>query len=148
MRAVVQRVTRAQVTIGGEVAGEIGAGFLVLLGIGTGDHAEAVGWLADKILHLRVFPNEDGKFDRSLLDTGGEMLVVSQFTLFADTRRGRRPAFTGAARPEEAIPLYEAFVERIRAAGVSVATGRFGADMQVELINDGPVTIPFDSQIR
>lgn len=148
MRAVVQRVTRAQVTIGGEVAGEIGAGFLVLLGIGTGDDAEAVGWLADKILHLRVFPNEDGKFDRSLLDTGGEMLVVSQFTLFADTRRGRRPAFTGAARPEEAIPLYEAFVERIRAAGVSVATGRFGADMQVELINDGPVTIPFDSQVR
>lgn len=137
MKAVVQRVARASVTPGGS----IGAGLAILLGIADGDTEDAVVRLAEKIARLRIFANDDGKFDRSLLDTGGAALVVSQFTLIADTAKGNRPSFSGAARPEVAEPLYERFVETLRAVGVEVATGVFGAHMQVELVNDGPVTI-------
>ena len=137
MKAVVQRVAHASVTPGGS----IGAGLAILLGIADGDTEDAVVRLAEKIARLRIFANDDGKFDRSLLDTGGAALVVSQFTLIADTAKGNRPSFSGAARPEVAEPLYERFVETLRAVGVEVATGVFGAHMQVELVNDGPVTI-------
>jgi D-tyrosyl-tRNA(Tyr) deacylase len=137
MKAVVQRVSRASVTPGGS----IGPGLCVLLGIADGDTDDDVVRLAEKVARLRVFANEDGKFDRSLLDTGGGALVVSQFTLIADTAKGNRPSFSGAARPELAEPLYEKFAETLRALGVEVATGVFGAHMQVELVNDGPVTI-------
>lgn len=146
MRAVLQRVSRARVTVDGDDVGAIGAGLLLLLGIRHDDELRDVEWLVDKLLNLRIFSNSDGKFDRSLRDVEGALLVVSQFTLFADTRKGRRPAFTEAARPEVAIPLYESFVSRARQAGVVVATGRFGASMQVELVNDGPVTITLDSR--
>ena len=137
MRAVVQRVARASVDPGGA----IGAGVCVLLGIAEGDDEEAVAGLAEKVARLRIFPNEDGKFDRALIDTGGAALVVSQFTLIADTAKGNRPSFAGAARPERAEPLYERFVATLRNLGVPVETGVFGAAMQVELVNDGPVTI-------
>ena len=137
MRAVVQRVARASSTPGGS----IGAGVLVLLGIAEGDDEPAVERLAGKIARLRIFQNEEGKFDRSLLDTGGAALVVSQFTLIADTAKGNRPSFTQAARPETAEPLYERFCDALRALGVSVESGVFGAHMAVELLNDGPVTI-------
>jgi D-tyrosyl-tRNA(Tyr) deacylase len=137
VKAVVQRVARASVTPGGS----IGAGLCVLLGIADGDTEDAVVRLADKVARLRIFANDDGKFDRSLLDTGGGALVVSQFTLIADTAKGNRPSFSGAARPEVAEPLYERFAETLRSLGVEVATGVFGAHMQVELVNDGPVTI-------
>ena len=140
MKAVVQRVARASVTPGGA----IGAGVCVLLGIADGDDERAVVRLADKVARLRIFPNDDGKFDRSLLDTGGAALVVSQFTLIADTAKGTRPSFSGAARPEAAEPLYERFCAALRALGVEVAAGVFGAKMQVELVNDGPVTIVLD----
>lgn len=143
MRAVVQRVTEARVVIGDRTAGEIGRGLVVLLGVGQDDtKAEAV-WLAEKIANLRVFERdgEEGKMTLSLLDTGGEALVVSQFTLYGDCRRGRRPDFTAAARPDKAIPLYEAFREALQNQGVQVSTGEFGAMMRVHLINDGPVTI-------
>jgi D-tyrosyl-tRNA(Tyr) deacylase len=137
LRAVIQRVARASSTPGGA----IGPGLCVLLGVAEGDdEAEAVR-LAEKTARLRVFENEDGKFDRSLLDTGGEALVVSQFTLLADTAKGNRPSFSGAARPEVAEPLYERFVRALRELGVQVETGAFGARMAVELVNDGPVTI-------
>jgi len=134
---VVQRVARASVDPGGA----IGPGVCVLLGIAADDGEEEATRLAGKIARLRVFPGEDGKFDRSLLDTGGVALVVSQFTLIADTAKGNRPSFGGAARPEHAEPLYERFCTELRALGVDVATGVFGAKMQVELVNDGPVTI-------
>jgi D-aminoacyl-tRNA deacylase len=137
VRAVVQRVVRARSTPGGA----IGAGLCVLLGVGAGDDAAAAERLAGKIARLRIFEDDAGKFDRSLLETGGAALVVSQFTLLADTAKGNRPSFTAAARPERAEPLYEAFCTALRDLGVEVATGVFGARMQIELVNDGPVTI-------
>jgi D-tyrosyl-tRNA(Tyr) deacylase len=145
MRAVLQRVSRAQVVVGGEVVGSIGPGLLVLLGVSHADTAEQVRWLADKVIGLRIFNDADGKMNRSLLDVHGACLVVSQFTLYGDTRKGRRPSFIDAARPEVAIPLYEAFLDALRAQGVPVAAGVFGADMQVELVNDGPVTLILDT---
>jgi D-aminoacyl-tRNA deacylase len=137
MRAVVQRVSRASCSPGGS----IGRGLCILLGVAEGDEVAGADRLAEKVARLRIFENEEGKFDRSLLDTGGAALVVSQFTLLADTAKGNRPSFSGAARPEVAEPLYERFAERLRALGVEVATGVFGARMAVELVNDGPVTI-------
>jgi D-tyrosyl-tRNA(Tyr) deacylase len=137
MRAVIQRVSRATSTPGGS----IGPGLCVLVGVGEGDDEAAAVRLADKIARLRIFENEEGKFDRSLLDTGGEALVVSQFTLLADTAKGNRPSFSAAARPEVAQPLYERVVQALRDLGVHVETGAFGARMAVELVNDGPVTI-------
>jgi len=148
MRAVIQRVSRARVSVAGEEVGRIGPGLAVLLGIAATDGTAEADWLIDKILDLRIFQNSEGKFDRSLRDTGGELLVVSQFTLIADTRKGRRPSFVGAARPEHAIPLYEYFLEGARGRGTTTAAGRFGASMQVELVNDGPVTIVLDSGER
>ncbi len=151
MRAVVQRVARARVTVAltdadeAEVTGEIGRGLLVYLGIGPGDTEAEVRWMAAKIAALRIFPDEAGRFDRSVLDTEGDVLVVSQFTLYADTRRGRRPSFVEAAPPEVAEPLVERLVEALRAAGLTVATGRFGAHMLVDAVNDGPVTIVLDT---
>jgi D-aminoacyl-tRNA deacylase len=141
VRAVVQRVSEARVRVDGEVVGEIGGGLGVLLGVAREDGETEAIRLADKVARLRVFENEDGRFDRSLLDTGGAALVVSQFTLIADTAKGNRPSFGAAAPPEQAEPLYERFCEVLRAHAVEVATGRFGARMQVELVNDGPVTI-------
>ena len=146
MRAVVQRVTRARVVIEGETVGEIGRGLLVLLGVTHSDTAEVAAWLADKIVGLRVFNDADSKMNLSVADVGGGVLVVSQFTLYGDCRKGRRPSFVGAAGPELAVPLYEAFVAAVRAHGVPTAIGRFGAMMQVELVNDGPVTLIIDSQ--
>ena len=140
MRAVVQRVTSARSTPGGE----IGPGVLVLLGVADGDTEANAERLAGKVARLRIFEDESGKFDRSLLDTGGAALVVSQFTLIADTAKGNRPSFSGAAQPEIAEPLYERFCEALRALGVPVQTGIFGARMAVELVNDGPVTIILD----
>jgi D-tyrosyl-tRNA(Tyr) deacylase len=140
VRAVVQREARASSTPGGS----IGAGVLVLLGIAEGDDEPAADRLAGKIARLRIFQNGEGKFDRSLLDTGGAALVVSQFTLIADTAKGNRPSFTRAARPETAEPLYERFCDALRALGVTVESGVFGAQMAVELVNDGPVTIVLD----
>jgi D-tyrosyl-tRNA(Tyr) deacylase len=137
MRAVVQRVARARSTPGGA----IDAGLCILLGVAARDSASDADRLAAKIARLRIFEGEDGRFDRSLLDTGGAALVVSQFTLIADTAKGNRPSFSGAARPEEAEPLYERFADALRALGVPVETGVFGARMAVELENDGPVTI-------
>ena len=131
--------------IAGEVVGAVGKGVLVLLGVAPTDTAENVRWLADKIVNLRIFPDGDGKMNVSLLDAGGGCLVVSQFTLYGDASKGRRPSFIGAAGPDVAVPLYEAFLDAVRAHGVAVAAGRFGADMQVELVNDGPVTLILDS---
>lgn len=148
MRAVLQRVRSARVLVDGEVVGAIGRGVLVYVGVAEGDTSAEAEWLADKIAGLRIFPSEERPIDRSLLDVGGAALVVSQFTLLADTRRGRRPSFTGAAPPEAAEPLVDAVVEALRASGVEVATGRFGAMMQVESTNDGPVTIVLDSADR
>ena len=144
MRAVVQRVSSASVRVEGDVVGAIGRGLLVLLGAGRGDTSENVTRLAAKIARLRIFPDESGRFDRSLLDVGGDALVVSQFTLLSDTRKGNRPSFTDAARPEQAEPLVEAFAAALRGSGILVETGEFGAYMQVELVNDGPVTIVLD----
>jgi D-tyrosyl-tRNA(Tyr) deacylase len=141
VRAVVQRVTRASATPGGA----IGPGVCVLLGIADGDEEAAVVRLAGKVARLRVFANDEGKFDRSLLETGGAALVVSQFTLIADTAKGNRPSFAGAARPDRAEPLYERFCAVLRELGVEVATGVFGTKMEVELVNDGPVTIVLDA---
>ncbi len=145
MRAVVQRVARAKVTVADEVVGEIGHGLLVLLAVAPTDTAEAADWLAEKIAHLRLFADGDGKMNRAVQEIDGGVLVVSQFTLYGDCRKGRRPSFLGAAPPEIAIPLYERFATALRSFGVPTATGRFGADMQVELINDGPVTIIVDT---
>jgi D-tyrosyl-tRNA(Tyr) deacylase len=144
VRAVVQRVSEARVRVGGEVVGEIGAGFCVLLGVSREDGEAEAARLADKVAKLRIFENEDGKFDRSLLDRGGAALVVSQFTLIAETAKGNRPSFSATAAPEEAKALYEGFCEGLRDLGVHVEAGVFGARMQVELVNDGPVTIVLD----
>jgi len=144
MRAVCQRVTEARVRVGGALVGEIGPGLCVLLGVARGDGEEAAGRLAAKIARLRIFADEAGRFDRSLVDTAGGALVVSQFTLLADTAKGNRPSFTDAAAPEEAEALYERFCADLRALGVPVAQGVFGAKMAVELVNDGPVTIILD----
>jgi D-tyrosyl-tRNA(Tyr) deacylase len=141
MKAVVQRVSRARVSAGGEVSGEIGAGLCVLLGVARSDEPPAADRLAAKVAQLRVFENDEGRFDHSLLDVHGEALVVSQFTLIADTAKGHRPSFSDAAPPEQAEPLYEAFCDALRGFGIDVATGSFGARMEVELVNDGPVTI-------
>ena len=141
MRAVCQRVREARVRIDGGVVGEVGPGLCILLGVARGDGEDEAGRLAGKIARLRVFPDEVGRFDRSLLDTGGAALVVSQFTLLADTAKGNRPSFTEAAPPEEAEALYERFCAELRALGVRVEQGVFGARMEVELVNDGPVTI-------
>ena len=145
MRAVVQRVSEASVRVGSQVTGQIGAGLLVLIGIGLGDTVEDAAWMAEKILGLRVFVDEAGKMNLSVLDTGGAILAVSQFTLFGDCRKGRRPGFSDAARPEDAIPLYELFVTSCRAGGTRVETGIFQAEMKVSLVNDGPVTLLLDS---
>jgi D-aminoacyl-tRNA deacylase len=144
LRAVVQRVAEARVVVGGEVVAEIGAGLCVLLGVARGDDEAAAERLSGRIARLRIFENEDGKFDRSLLDTGGAALVVSQFTLIADTSKGNRPSFTEAAPPDEAERLYEIFCSDLLALGVDVERGSFGARMRVELTNDGPVTIVLD----
>ena len=144
MKAVVQRVAEARVVVGSEVVGEIGAGLCVLLGVGRDDDESTADRLAEKTARLRIFENEAGKFDRSILDTGGGTLVVSQFTLIADTAKGNRPSFTNAARPEDAQRLYEVFCSALRNLGVKVETGSFGARMRVELVNDGPVTIVLD----
>ena len=141
MRAVCQRVSRASVTVDGAVIGEIGHGWLVLLGVGPNDDEAVAARMADKIVGLRVFEDEAGKMNRSVVDVGGSLLVVSQFTLHADTSRGRRPGFTGAAPPAVAEPLVERFAEIVRERGLTVATGRFGAMMDVALVNHGPVTI-------
>lgn len=141
MRAVVQRVSEASVTVAGERVAAIGPGLLVLLGVEPADDEAAITGVAGKIARLRIFADDAGQMNRSLLDTGGAVLAVSQFTLLADTRKGNRPSFTGAAPPEHAEPLYEAFVDALRKLGVEVATGRFGRSMEVALVNDGPVTI-------
>lgn len=141
MRAVVQRVAEARVRVGGAVVGEIGAGLCALVGVAHGDGEEEAARLAGKLARLRVFPDEDGRFDRSVLDTGGAVLVVSQFTLLADTTRGNRPSFTGAAPPAHAQPLYERVCAELETLGVRVARGVFGATMNVELVNNGPVTV-------
>lgn len=145
MRAVLQRVSSASVTIDGQINGAIGPGLLVLLGVGTGDTEREVDWLVDKISLLRIFEDDAGKMNRSLLDTSKAMLAVSQFTLYADTRKGRRPSFVNAREPVEAKRLYALFCERARAKGLTVAEGVFAADMKVALVNDGPVTICLDS---
>jgi|SRR5215510_14611026 len=145
MRAVVQRVSRCKVTVDGKVVGEIGAGLLVLLGVSKEDTEAAADYLVEKILGLRIFEDDAGKMNLSVLDKGDEVLVVSQFTLYGDVRRGKRPSFDAAARPEEARRLYEYLVQKVRAAGVRCETGEFQAMMDVELVNDGPVTIILDS---
>ena len=148
MRAVIQRVERASVSVEGEIRGQIGAGFLVLIGVEEGDGDADFKYIADKVPNLRVFEDEQGKMNRSLLDVGGELLAVSQFTLLGDARGGRRPSFIAAARPETADPMYERLVADWRARGIRVETGVFGAHMKVALVNDGPVTILLDSRRR
>ncbi|HEX7379627.1 MAG TPA: D-aminoacyl-tRNA deacylase [Pirellulales bacterium] len=145
MRACIQRVVEARVVVESEIVGQIGPGLLVLLGVAAGDRDADAHWLADKIVGLRVFEDAAGKMNRALTETGGAMLVVSQFTLLGDCRRGRRPSFTEAAPPEEAERLYEVFVAAVRAAGIQVATGRFRSHMLVSLVNDGPVTLIVES---
>ena len=146
MRLVVQRVTRASVREGDELLGEIGLGAVVLAGIGTEDDPSTVDRMADKLIGLRYFADAEGRTNLAIADVGGAFLVVSQFTLYADVSRGRRPGFTRAALPEQANPLVDRLVERLRDAGAPVQTGRFGAEMQVELVNDGPFTLVLDSQ--
>jgi len=146
MRAVIQRVSRASVTVEGTVVGAIEHGLLVLLGIAPEDSPEQVRWMADKVVGLRIFRDDEGKMNRDVIEVGGGVLVVSQFTLYGDASKGKRPSFINAARPEHAIPLYEAFLDAVRALGVPVATGQFGADMQVELVNEGPVTLIVDAK--
>ncbi len=146
MRAVIQRVSRASVVVEGRVAGEIVAGLVVLLGVGRADNPESAAYLAEKIVNLRIFSDDAGKMNLSLLDVGGSALVVSQFTLYGDTRGGRRPSYIQAAPPEEANLLYQEFVGSMRGRGIRVETGVFQAHMQVELVNDGPVTILLDSE--
>lgn len=149
MRAVIQRVSQASVTIAGQTTGVIGPGLLVLLGIEEADTAADIEWLSGKIVRLRIFNDDAGLMNRSVQETGGDILLISQFTLFASTKKGNRPSHTRAARPEIAIPLYEAMIARLAAElGSPVVTGEFGADMKVALINDGPVTIAIDTQNR
>ncbi len=147
MRAVIQRVTRASCTVDGEVTGQIDAGFLVLLGIEDADTEDDLQWLAQKICGLRVFGDENGLMNKALADINGDILLVSQFTLFAQTKKGNRPSFIRAARPDKAIPLYEQMIKTLSAiTGKKTATGIFGADMKIELLNDGPVTIIMDTK--
>jgi D-aminoacyl-tRNA deacylase len=146
VRAVVQRCSRASVGVDGETIGSIGAGLVVFVGVSVRDSAADASWLAEKIAKLRVFPEDDANMNRSVVDAGGAVLVVSQFTLHGDARRGRRPSFIDAARPEQAEPLVSAVARGLREAGLDVAEGRFGAMMDVELVNDGPVTILLDSE--
>jgi len=146
MRAVIQRVTEARVRIDDEVVGKIGPGLLVLLGVAKSDTEEQARWLADKIVSLRVFNDDDGKMNRDVAEIEGAVLIVSQFTLYGDSSKGRRPSFIDAAPPEIAIPLYEVFINAIKAHGIPTQTGRFGAMMQVELINEGPVTLIIDAK--
>jgi D-tyrosyl-tRNA(Tyr) deacylase len=146
MRAVVQRVSRAKVTVGDEVTGQIGKGLLVLLGVAQEDNEAAADYLVDKVVGLRVFEDAEGKMNLGVAEAGGAVLVVSQFTLYGDVRRGKRPSFDRAARAERANELYEYFVEKVRAAGLRCETGRFQTMMDVELVNDGPVTILMDSE--
>ena len=141
MRVVVQRVSRASVTVSGNIVGAIGQGLFVLVGFTAGDDHSRLDWMADKLVGLRVFEDDDDKMNRSLVDVGGSVLVVSQFTLYGDVSRGRRPSFVGAAGPDEAAPLYEAFVAALRQHRLPVETGEFGARMNVDLVNDGPVTL-------
>jgi D-tyrosyl-tRNA(Tyr) deacylase len=149
MRALIQRVSSASVTIAGQVSGEIGLGLLVLLGIEDADTQEDIDWLAGKVSRLRIFGDEDGLMNRSVVDVDGGLLVVSQFTLYGSTKKGNRPSFIRSAKPPVAIPLYEAFVKTLSFTALRpVATGEFGADMQVALVNDGPVTIWIDSKQR
>jgi len=148
MRALLQRVSRAEVRVGGEPVGSIGRGLLVLLGVGHGDDEATADALARRICELRIFEDDEGRTNRSLLDTGGEALVVSQFTLYADTRRGRRPGFTDAAPPDRARALWWRVAEGIKVQGVRTAVGEFGAEMSVELVNDGPFTIWLDTADR
>ena len=148
MRACIQRVSEARVTVDGAVTGQIGRGLVVLLGVGHDDGPAEVNWLAEKIVGLRIFEDEAGKMNRSLAEAGGAMLVVSQFTLYGDARRGRRPSFTDAAPPELAERLYLEFVAKVREAGVEVATGKFREHMLVSLVNDGPVTLWLDTADR
>jgi len=145
MRAVVQRVSRARVSVDGQTSGEIGLGLLVLLGVGAGDARTDADYLAEKTIGLRIFEDNDGKMNLSVAEVGGAMLVVSQFTLFGDARRGKRPSFDAATPPVQARELYEYFVERVRGAGLRCETGRFQETMRVELVNEGPVTILLDS---
>jgi D-tyrosyl-tRNA(Tyr) deacylase len=145
MRAVVQRVSEARVTVGNETVGEIGRGLLVLVGVGHDDNQASADYLSEKIVGLRVFEDDSGKMNKAVGEAGGKVLVVSQFTLYGDVRRGKRPSFDGAAPPETARSLYEYFVARIRAAGIQCQTGKFQEMMQVELVNDGPATILLDS---
>lgn len=146
MRVLVQRVRRASVTVGDRDVGEIGRGLLVLVGVTHTDTVVLAHWLADKVAGLRIFNDAEGRMNRDVSAVAGSVLVVSQFTLYGDASHGRRPAFIAAARPELAVPLYDAFVERLRATGLTVATGEFGADMQVELVNDGPVTLMLERE--
>jgi D-tyrosyl-tRNA(Tyr) deacylase len=146
MRAVIQRVKKSSVKAADEIVGQIGKGLLVLLGVARDDAAKDADYLANKIINLRIFEDPDGKMNRSLLETGGELLVVSQFTLLADCRKGRRPSFIEAAEPQKAADLYETFVDRVREKGVKLQTGRFRAMMEVALINDGPVTLIIESR--
>jgi D-tyrosyl-tRNA(Tyr) deacylase len=148
MRAVIQRVSEAQVSVAGERIGQIGHGLVVLLGIRTNDTQAEADYLSDKIIGLRIFSDEAGKFNRSLQDVAGALLIVSQFTLYADNRKGRRPSFVAAAGVDIALPLYEYFVERARSPNILVATGRFQANMVLQLVNDGPVTLILDSDER
>jgi D-tyrosyl-tRNA(Tyr) deacylase len=148
VRALLQRTTGARVRVAGEVVGEISEGLVVFVGVGPGDDDAVADRLARRITELRLFRDDEGRTNRSLLDVGGGALVVSQFTLFADTRRGRRPGFTGAASPEAAERLYERLAASLRAHGITVATGRFGAEMTVELVNDGPFTLWLDTDDR
>jgi len=146
VRAVVQRVHESSVTVDGRVTGRIGKGLLVLLGVGETDSEQDADYLAEKIVGLRCFADNDSKFNLSVRDAGGSVLAVSQFTLFGDCRKGKRPSFTEAARPELAVPLYERFVAKVRESGIKVQTGEFGAHMDVQLVNDGPVTLLLDSK--
>jgi D-tyrosyl-tRNA(Tyr) deacylase len=146
MRAVVQRVSRANVVIAGATVGDIGSGLAVLLGIAHTDTPAQAQWLAEKVAGLRIFNDAEGKMNRDLVEVGGAMLIVSQFTLYGDCRKGKRPSFIDAAPPSIAIPLYETFINSVKALGIRVAEGRFGADMKVELVNDGPVTLIVDSR--
>lgn len=146
MRAVLQRVLRSTVAVDGQTVGEIGAGVLVLLGVGPDDDMTDVEYLADKTVNLRIFEDDEGKMNRSLLETGGAVLAVSQFTLYGDCRKGRRPGFSSAAPPELGEELYQSYCEAVRSYGVSVEQGKFRAHMQVELVNDGPVTLLLDSK--
>ena len=145
MRAVVQRVSSGRVTVDQKTVGSISAGIVVLLGIRSSDEPRDVAWLAEKIVHLRIFSDDDGKMNRSLADIGGEMLIVSQFTLYGDCRKGRRPGYSDAAPPEHAKPLYDLFIERVEELGISAASGEFQAAMEVTIVNDGPVTLMLDS---